>query len=540
MFEKILIANRGEIAIRLAQAAQEMHIKTVAIYSDPDKNAPHVLAADESYALGGETSLESYLNIDKIITAAKTAGAQAIHPGYGFLSERYEFAKRCWDENIVFIGPNPDAIKKMGNKIEAKRLMHSHGVPIVPGYDGSLDNLDAFLDKAEEIGYPIIIKAASGGGGKGMRVIKNPEDLIPSIESASREAKSAFGSPRVFIEKYITSPRHIEIQVLGDNFGNVIHLFERECSIQRRYQKIIEETPSPALTPELRQIMGEAAVKAAKAVNYNSAGTVEFIFDDKTKKYYFLEMNTRLQVEHPITEAVVGIDIPQWMIKIADGKPLTLKQEDLHQRGHAIECRICAENPENLEFRPSIGKIAKFELKPKVGIRHDTGVEQGSIVSINYDRMIAKLIVHAQSRSEAIQKMNWALSNYTVLGIDTNIEFLRDIITHPQFGEGNIDTHFINNYLQGWRSRVKMLQGVPLEVLIATALYDMFNPDGKQQSMITSLKQTATNAILSPWKTIERWGRKNLETSSLIVGLTSSLETTDLNEPSKKNLKKDK
>ena len=538
MFEKILIANRGEIAIRLIQAAQEMHIKTVAIYSDPDKNAPHVLAADESYALGGETSLESYLNIDKIIAAAKATGVQAIHPGYGFLSERYEFAKRCWDEGIVFIGPHPDAIKKMGIKIEAKRLMQSYGVPTVPGYDGPLDDLNAFLDKAKEIGYPVIIKAASGGGGKGMRVIKNPEDLIPSIESASREAKSAFGSSIVFIEKYITSPRHIEIQVMGDNFGNVVHLFERECSIQRRYQKIIEETPSPALTPELRQAMGEAAVKAAKAVKYNSAGTVEFIFDDKTKQYYFLEMNTRLQVEHPITEAVVGIDIPQWMIKIADGKPLTIQQEELHQRGHAIECRICAENTENLEFRPSIGKIAKFELRPKVGIRHDTGVEQGSIISVNYDPLIAKLIVHAQTRQEAIQKMDWALANYTILGIDTNIEFLRDIITHPQFGEGKIDTHFINNFLQGWHSQVKRLQGVPLEVLVATALYDMFNPDGKSQSKINTFKETATSAILSPWKAIERWGRKNLEISSTMIGLMDSSSTTNISEPPKRKFEK--
>ncbi|MHA1990749.1 MAG: acetyl-CoA carboxylase biotin carboxylase subunit [Candidatus Hodarchaeales archaeon] len=532
MFNKILIANRGEISIRISQAAQEMGIKTVAIYSDPDKTAPHVLSADESYPLGGETPQESYLNIEKIIKAAKASGAQAIHPGYGFLSERSDFAERCWEENIVFIGPHPKAIKKMGDKIQAKKIMQESQVPVIPGYIGSSKNKKTLKIKAKEIGYPIIIKAAAGGGGKGMRVVHNPEDFISSLESAAREAKNAFGDDRVFIEKYVNSPRHIEIQILGDNNGNIVHLFERECSIQRRYQKIIEETPSLALDDNLRNKMGKAAIEAAKAVNYNSAGTVEFILDDTTKEFYFLEMNTRLQVEHPITELVVGVDLVQWMIKIAAGIPLTLNQNDLKQRGHAIECRIYAENPTNLEFKPSIGKIAKNELKSRIGVRNDTGIETGSEISINYDPMLSKLIVYSENREEAIQKMRWALSNYTILGVETNITFLEGIIKHNKFSDGKYNTNFINDHFKGWKPP-NGEEEVPKEVIIAKALFDMLQPQSTTASRLLSLKNSATQILTSPWKLVERWGRQNLESTSVVFGANKSVDLKLTNQKKK-------
>ncbi|MFW9928832.1 MAG: acetyl/propionyl/methylcrotonyl-CoA carboxylase subunit alpha [Candidatus Thorarchaeota archaeon] len=534
MFDKILIANRGEISIRISQAAQELGIKTVAVYSDADKSAPHVFAADEAYALGGETPKESYLDIDKIIKAAKETGAQAIHPGYGFLSERADFAERCLEEQITFIGPHTQAIKNMGDKIEAKRLMEKNNVPIIPGYHGTSKNPKFLLKKAEEIGYPIIIKAAAGGGGKGMRIVKNSEDFLPLLESASREAKSAFGDNRVFIEKYVSTPRHIEIQILADNFGNIIHLYERECSIQRRYQKIIEETPSVALNDELRLKMGKAAIKAAQTVNYNSAGTVEFILDDNTKNFYFLEMNTRLQVEHPITELVVGIDIVQWMIKIASGETLTLKQEDIKQRGHAIECRVYAENPNNLEFRPSIGKIAKYELNSRIGVRNDSGIDTGSEISINYDPLLSKLITYAQDRNETIRKMKWALSNFIILGVETNIEFLQDIFNHEKFLTGELNTNFLNNYFKDWKSS-KYREETPKEVIIAKALYDMLQPRSTTASRLMALKNSASQILNSPWQLIERWGRQNLETTNFVVGVTKPV---DIEENSKIKKKK--
>ncbi|OLS23547.1 MAG: Pyruvate carboxylase subunit A [Candidatus Heimdallarchaeota archaeon LC_3] len=523
MFDKILIANRGEISIRISQAAQEMGIKTVAVFSDPDELSPHVFAANESYSLGGETPQESYLDINKIIKAAKATGAHAIHPGYGFLSERADFAEKCWKENIVFIGPHPEAIKKMGDKIEAKKIMKKCGVPVIPGYIGSMKNKKILRTKAEDIGYPIIIKAAAGGGGKGMRIVKNSEELIPLLESAAREAKNAFGDNRVFIEKFVNSPRHIEIQVLGDNFENIIHLHERECSIQRRYQKIVEETPSLAVNDDLRTRMGEAAIKAAKAVNYNSAGTVEFILDDTTKEFYFLEMNTRLQVEHPITELVMGCDIVQWMIKIASGLPLVVKQSQVKQRGHAIECRIYAENPHDLEFRPSIGKIIKYELNSRIGVRNDTGIQTGSEISINYDPMLSKLIVYSETREEAIQKMKWALSNYVILGVETNIEFLNDIFAHESFINGKYNTNFIPEYFKGWRS-AKVKEEVPKEVIIANALYDMLQPQSVTASRLLSLKNSATQIVNSYKEYVARWGRQNLESTSIVFGLNQQID----------------
>lgn len=511
MFDKILVANRAEIAVRIMEAAQEMGIKTVAIFSSVDNDALHVQQADESYSLTGETASETYLNFDKIIEAAKTTGAQAIHPGYGFLSENADFARRCWDENIVFIGPHPDAIHQMGNKIEAKRLMVKADVPVIPGFDPNEQKITEaqLIAEAQQIGYPIMIKAATGGGGKGMRAVQSPEDLWDAYEAASREAKASFSNGTVFLEKYLEDPRHIEVQILADNFGNVIHLYERECSIQRRHQKIIEETPSPALTPELREQMGQTAIRAARAVNYNNAGTIEFILD-KNNKFYFLEMNTRLQVEHAITEAVVGVDIVQWMIRISAGEVLTLKQENIIQRGHAIECRIYAENPDKLQFRPSIGTLTSFSLNilNRIGIRHDTGYTTGSRVSIHYDPMIAKLITQAETREDALKKMNWALLNYTVLGVETNTEFLRDIITHPKFQVGDVTTHFIpENFSPDWVARSK--RDIPIEVVIAASLYDCLRDNG----VIMANDNDESAGFPSPWQMLGTWGRQNLERS---------------------------
>ena len=510
MFNKILIANRGEIAVRIIECAHELGIKSVAIYSTVDKDSMHVLKANESYHLEGESATETYLNMDKIIEAAKATKAEAIHPGYGFLSENYKFAKRCWDEGIVFIGPHPDAIRKMGDKIESKRLMMEAGVPVVPGFDpqGKVLTEEIVKRESKKIGFPVILKASAGGGGKGMRVVYDENLVWDAFQEAAREAKSSFGDDTVFIEKYVEEPRHIEIQVLGDNFGNVVHLYERECSIQRRHQKIIEETPSPALTQEIREKMGEAAVQAAKAINYNNAGTVEFILD-KHKNFFFLEMNTRLQVEHPITEMVTGYDIVKKMIKVSAGETLPMKQDDIRQRGHAIECRIYAENPDRLEFRPSIGVLNAFNLEVAVGVRNDTGFKTGDRISVHYDPLLAKLITYGEDRTDALNKMYWALTNYTVLGVETNIEFLRDIINHKKFREGKITTHFIQeNFDPDWVSRSR--RGIPLEILIAAILHDKFavepvitNGDNKKQ--------------LSPWQMLGDWGRENLKRTTSAV-----------------------
>ena len=511
MFNKILIANRGEIAVRIIECAHELGIKSVAVYSTVDKDSIHVLKATESYHLEGESATDTYLNIDKIIAAAKATKAEAIHPGYGFLSENYKFAKRCWDEGIVFIGPHPDAIKKMGDKIESKRLMQEAGVPVVPGFDPQGMQLTEEIVKreAKRIGYPVILKASAGGGGKGMRVVDDESRVWDAFQEAAREAKSSFGDDTVFIEKYVDEPRHIEFQVLGDNFGNVIHLFERECSIQRRHQKIIEETPSCALTPELRKKMGEAAVKAAKAINYNNAGTIEFILD-KNKNFYFLEMNTRLQVEHPITELVTGYDLVKKMIKIAAGEPLPMQQSDVKQRGHAIECRLYAENPDHLEFRPSIGLLTAFNLEVAVGVRNDTGFKTGDRVSVHYDPLLAKLVTYGEDRIDALNKMYWALTNYTVLGVDTNIEFLRDIINHKNFREGKITTHFIQlNFSHDWVNKSK--RGLPLEILIAAVLHD------KLTSKVKTLMIDDSKAVHSPWQMLGDWGRQNLQRTTNIV-----------------------
>jgi acetyl-CoA carboxylase biotin carboxylase subunit len=494
MFKKVLIANRGEIAVRIIKVCQEMGIKTVAVYSDVDRNSPHVQIADESINLGDPTPSESYLNIAKIIENAQRVDAEAIHPGYGFLAENPDFAKACADTGIKFIGPTPEVIRLMGDKIEAKKTIANADVPVIPGYNGVKQDLETLIKEGKKIGFPLLVKATAGGGGKGMRIVQAESELEQSIESAKREAKSAFGNDSVFLEQYIDKPRHIEFQILADEHGHVIHLFERECSIQRRHQKIIEETPSPAMTPKLREVMGKAAIAAAKAVGYTNAGTIEFMVDGK-HNFYFMEMNTRLQVEHPITEATTGIDLAKWQIRIASGMELTIKQHDVLQRGHALECRIYAEDPSN-GFLPSIGTLEKVEIPIGPNIRNDTGVETNFHVSSYYDPMLAKLTVNSENREESINKMIWALSHYIILGVTTNISFLKKILEHPEFRKGNITTHFINEYFHDW---MVTKEGLPLDALIALAVYDSLHT---QRQEVVRYKEADPH---SPWQHVGRW-----------------------------------
>lgn len=444
--KKVLIANRGEIAVRIMRSCREMGIHTVAVFSDADRTAMHVRYAGEAYHIGPSPSAESYLNIDKIIEAAKLSRADAIHPGYGFLSENASFSRRCREEGIIFIGPSPEAIEGMGDKITARKTMIAAGVPVVPGTTDKVTSDEEALKTIRKIGLPVMIKASAGGGGKGMRLVKKEADIVSSLRAARSEAKSAFGDDSVYIEKYIGSPHHIEFQVLADRFGNTVHLFERECSVQRRHQKVVEETPSPVLTPEVRKIMGEHAVAAAKAVNYEGAGTIEFIMDDNLN-FYFLEMNTRLQVEHPITERVVGVDLVKEQINIAEGHPLPFRQEDLHQTGHAIECRIYAEDTDN-NFMPNPGTIAHITEPHGLGIRCDGYVYPGYTIPIYYDPMISKLIVWDKSRTEAISRMKRALYEYKITGVKTSIKFLERIMDTAEFREGHYNTHFIENNLK--------------------------------------------------------------------------------------------
>lgn len=441
--KKILIANRGEIAIRIMRTCREMNIETVAVYSEADRTSLHVRYAHEAYFIGKAPSSESYLNVEKIIEVAKKCGADAIHPGYGFLSENATFARRCNEEGIIFIGPSPEVIVQMGDKIQARAAIIKAGIPVVPGTPGSIADEHEVLKVIQEIKLPIMIKAAAGGGGKGMRLIKKESEIVSAVRAARSEALSAFGNDSVYIEKYITSPHHIEYQILADQHGNVIHLFERECSIQRRHQKMVEETPSPLMTPELRKKMGESAVKAAKAVNYTGAGTIEFLVDNDLN-YYFLEMNTRLQVEHPITERVTGVDLVKQQIKIAQGEILEYKQEDLYQRGHSIECRIYAEDPDN-NFIPSPGKIYKISEPLGLGVRTDGYVYEGYEIPIYYDPMISKLIIWGKNRDESINRMRRALYEYKITGIKTSIKYLERIMNNPNFIAGKYDTHFIED-----------------------------------------------------------------------------------------------
>ncbi len=441
---KILIANRGEIALRVMRSAREMGIKTVAIFSEADRNALHVRYADEAVCIGPPPSAQSYLKGDEIIEVCKRLNVDAIHPGYGFLSENAVFARNAEKNGIKFIGPSPEAIETMGSKLAAKAAVSKYNVPLVPGVDHSITDVEESKRIAEEIGYPVLIKASAGGGGKGMRIVEDPADFEAQMERAVSEARSAFGDGDVFVEKFITSPRHIEFQILGDEHGNVVHLFERECSIQRRHQKVIEEAPSSILTPEVRKAMGEAAVGVAKACNYYGAGTVEFIVDDKLD-FFFLEMNTRLQVEHPVTEEITGIDLVKEQIKIAEGRELPFKQEDLEFKGHAFELRVYAEDPKN-NFLPDIGRLNQYVRPQGPGIRVDDGFEQGMDIPIYYDPMIAKLVTYADNREKAMERMLRAIEEYKISGIENTLEFGTYVLNHEAFRSGNFNTKFVEKY----------------------------------------------------------------------------------------------
>jgi acetyl-CoA carboxylase biotin carboxylase subunit len=442
MIKKLLIANRGEIAVRIIRACREMGIESVAVFSEADREALHVQLADEAYCIGPTSSKDSYLNVTNIISVANLTSCDAIHPGYGFLAENADFAELCRECKITFVGPSPEAITKMGTKDIARETMRKAGVPIVPGSTGIINNIDEALELVKQIQYPVIIKATAGGGGKGIRVAKNEQELIKGINITQQEALTAFGNSGVYIEKYIEDFRHVEIQVLGDNHGNAIHLGERDCSIQRRPQKLLEESPSPALDGEIREEMGAAAVKAAKAVDYSGAGTVEFIYDYRNRKFYFMEMNTRIQVEHPVTEMVTGIDLIKEQIRVANGEKLTLKQQDVTFTGWAIECRINAENPDK-NFLPSAGKIKMYLPPGGLGVRIDSAAYPGYTIPPYYDSMIAKVIAYGSTREEAISRMKRALSEFVVEGIHTTIPFHLKLLEHENFVEGNFNTKFL-------------------------------------------------------------------------------------------------
>ncbi len=442
--KKILVANRGEIAIRVMKSAREMGIKTVAVYSEADRNALHVRYADEAIFLGPPPSAQSYLLGDKIIEESLRIGVDAIHPGYGFLSENADFARKVKNAGLIFIGPSAESMEVMGSKIGAKQAVKKFDVPMVPGIDYAISDVAEAKKIAGEVGYPVLIKASAGGGGKGMRTVENEAELEQQMNMAISEATTSFGDGSVFIEKFVASPKHIEIQLLGDQHGNVVYLFERECSIQRRHQKLVEEAPSSCLTPEVREKMGQAAVNVAKACNYFSAGTVEFLVDDKLN-FYFLEMNTRLQVEHPVTEMITGLDLVKEQIKVAMGEKLSFSQEDLKINGHAIELRVCAEDPAN-NFLPDIGTLERYHLPEGVGVRVDNSYEEGMDIPIYYDPMIAKLVTYGKTRAEAIERMIRAINDYQISGIETTLPFGTFAMQHPAYVSGNFDTHFIAQY----------------------------------------------------------------------------------------------
>jgi propionyl-CoA carboxylase alpha chain len=467
--KKILVANRGEIAIRVMKTAQKMGIKTVAVYSTADRNAPHVKFADEAVWIGEAPSNQSYLLGSKIIEIAKSLGVDAIHPGYGFLSENADFALECEKNGIVFIGPKSHAIKIMGSKLAAKDAVKAYNIPMVPGIDEAITDIDKAKQAATTIGFPILIKASAGGGGKGMRVVESEADFESQMNRAISEAVAAFGDGSVFIEKYVASPRHIEIQVMADSHGNILYLFERECSIQRRHQKVVEEAPSAVLTPELRKEMGEAAVLVAKSCDYLGAGTVEFLLDENNN-FYFLEMNTRLQVEHPVTELITGTDLVELQIRVARGEALIIKQEDLKIKGHALELRVYAEDPLN-DFLPSVGHLDVYQLPVGEGIRVDNGFEQGMDIPIYYDPMLAKLITYGQTREEAIQLMIKAIESYKVEGVQTTLPFGKFVFEHEAFRSGKFDTHFVKQYYNADVLKNQMAQEAEIAALIALKQY---------------------------------------------------------------------
>jgi propionyl-CoA carboxylase alpha chain len=463
--KKILVANRGEIALRIMRTIRKMGIQSVAVYSDVDRRSPHVLFADEAVCLGAAPSSESYLNGDKIIAFAKELGVDGIHPGYGFLSENAAFAQNVEDAGINFIGPGPEAMRIMGSKLAAKDCVKKYNIPMVPGIDKAIDDIPLAKKTAKQIGYPILIKASAGGGGKGMRIGEKEADFEEQMQRAVSEATASFGDGSVFIEKYVTSPRHIEVQIVADKYGNVVHGFERECSIQRRHQKVVEETPSAIITPELRKQIGDAAVMVAKSCNYTSTGTVEFLMDDKLN-FYFLEMNTRLQVEHAVSEMITGLDLVEEQIKIARGEKLSFTQDDLVLNGHAIELRVCAEDPLN-NFLPSIGTLTKYVKPTGEGIRVDDGYEEGMTIPIYYDPMIAKLVVHGKTRTEAIQKMLQAIKDYKIEGVATTLPFGTFVFEHEAFFSGHFDTHFVKNYYTPEKIKEKQKANAEVAAIVA-------------------------------------------------------------------------
>jgi acetyl-CoA carboxylase biotin carboxylase subunit len=499
MFRKVLIANRGEIAVRVLRTLREMGISPVAVYSEVDRAALHVRHADEAVCLGPAPARESYLDIQKVVDAALRTGAEAIHPGYGFLSERAEFARACADAGLVFIGPSAEAIDAMGEKTGARARMREAGVPIVPGSEGPVGD-DEAAAMAMRIGYPVLVKAAAGGGGKGMRLVERPEDLTRAVAGARREAGSAFGDDAVYIEKYVTGPRHVEVQVLGDRHGNAVHLFERECSVQRRHQKIIEETPSCALDGAMRARMGEVAVQAARAVGYEGAGTIEFLVD-ADRNFYFLEMNTRLQVEHPVTEMVTGVDLVRLQVEVAAGEPIPFRQEDLSQRGHAIECRIYAEDPDR-NFLPSPGWIRDLRIPGGIGVRFDLGVTSGAEVTVHYDPLIGKLVVWGETREVAIARMRRALAELVIKGIRTNVAFLDRVLVHPRFASGDYDTHLL---AQGGLAKPPEA-GEERDLALAVAAIDAWlgsEGDGATPSGPTAHGPRVPGGT-SPWRLVSR------------------------------------
>lgn len=487
--QKILVANRAEIALRVMRTAKDMGIQTLAVYSEADRNAPHVRFADEAYCVGPAASNESYLKMDTLIEVAQKSGADAIHPGYGFLSENAAFAEKVEAAGLIFVGPKSHAIRIMGSKLAAKEAVKAYDIPMVPGTDQALTDTAEAKKIANGIGYPILIKASAGGGGKGMRIVEKAEELEEQMQRAISEATSAFGDGSVFIEKYVGSPRHIEIQVLADTHGNVVHLFERECSVQRRHQKVVEEAPSVILTPELRAEMGAAAVRVAKACDYVGAGTVEFLVDEQ-KNFYFLEMNTRLQVEHPVTEMITGIDLVKQQLLIARGEELSIRQEDLSINGHALELRVYAEDPAE-NFLPSVGKLQQYEPAKGVGVRIDDGYDEGMDIPIYYDPMIAKLITYGADRQEAIDRMLRAIEEYNIVGVKTTLPFGTFVFQHEAFLSGDFDTHFVKNYFSGEVLKEDRPEEAELAAMLAAELFDQHKGRNLQNQSTLENKRSA-------------------------------------------------
>ncbi len=502
--DKLLIANRGEIAVRICRAAQELGLRTVAVYSEADREALHVRMADEAYELGPPEPLQSYLDQGRLLDIARESGADAVHPGYGFLSENAGFAAACIDAGLIFVGPSPDAIRRMGSKIESKAIAEQAEVPVIPGFsaDGGGDGDETLRQRAhgeaERIGYPILVKASAGGGGKGMRIVEAPDELQAALEAGAREAQQAFGDATLMLEKYIIRPRHVEIQVLGDRHGHLVHLYERECSVQRRHQKIIEETPSPAVTPAIREQMAAAALRLAGAVDYTGAGTVEFILGPDGQ-FYFLEMNTRLQVEHPVTELVTGIDLVHQQLRIARGEPMAFGQGDIVQRGHAIECRLYAEDPAR-GFLPATGKIAVLREPYGPGRRIDSGIMANAEVTPYYDPILCKLASYGHNREEAIVRMQSLLREYTLLGVTTNRQFLLDILESKPFADGDTDTSFIDRHFPDWQPDAS----IPTEIRALAAVGEMLHRSGYFAAS-TVTPAASSDASPSPWQRQDGW-----------------------------------